>query len=187
MQDFLAFQLKQGPFHNMLDPNDQKCSTHDWWAFEGACRKLIAPMTRKILGQTVSLSSCKHNWSNYSFVHNKSLNRLQPKKVEDLVYVYTNSRLMTERKEKDEKKWSVDNACLEDSNFALEEDVEVYSDPDLDGWDDGNLRVQNSDGKMNCSPFASNQNHVRDLEDEYNFQLFMMMEMITTTKRICHL
>jgi hypothetical protein len=25
VQDFLAFRHKQGPFHNMLDPNDQNC------------------------------------------------------------------------------------------------------------------------------------------------------------------
>jgi hypothetical protein len=60
-------------------------------------------IARKILGQTVSSSSCEHNWSSYSFVHNKSRNRLQPKMVNDLVYVYTNSRLMTMEKEKDEK------------------------------------------------------------------------------------
>jgi hypothetical protein len=50
VQDFLAFQHKQGPFHHMLDPKDQKCSTHDWWAFEGACGKLITPIARRILG-----------------------------------------------------------------------------------------------------------------------------------------
>jgi hypothetical protein len=36
-------------------------------------------------------------------VHNKSLNRLQPKRAEDLVYVYTNFGLMVEGKEKDKK------------------------------------------------------------------------------------
>jgi hypothetical protein len=94
MQDFLAFQHKQGLFHDMLDPKDQKYSPHDWWAFEGACGKLIVPIARRILGQTMSSSSCERNWSSYSFVHNKSRNRLQLKKPEDLVYVYTNSRLM---------------------------------------------------------------------------------------------
>ena len=88
----------------MLDPKDQKCSTHDWWAFEGAYRKLIAPIAKQILGQTVSSSSYEWNWSSYSFVHKKSGNRLQPKKAEDLVYVYTNSRLMAKRKDKDDKK-----------------------------------------------------------------------------------
>ena len=30
VQDFLAFRYKQGPFHDMLDPKDQKSSPHDW-------------------------------------------------------------------------------------------------------------------------------------------------------------
>jgi hypothetical protein len=37
-------------------------------------------------------------------VHNKSRNILQPKRAKDLVYVYTNSRLLAEGKENDEKK-----------------------------------------------------------------------------------
>jgi hypothetical protein len=133
VQDFLAFQHKQGPFHDMLDPKDQKCSAHDWWAFEGACGKLIAPIARRILGQTVSSSSCERNWSSYSFVHNKSRNRLQPKRAEDLVYVYTNSRLMAEGKDKDEKKWYDDNVDSEDSDSAPEEEFEDHGDLDSDG------------------------------------------------------
>jgi hypothetical protein len=104
VQDFLAFRHKLGPFHDMLDPKDQKCLAHDWWAFEGACGKLIVPIIRQILGQMVSSSPCKRNWSSLLFVYNKSRNRLQPNRAEDLVYVYTDSRLMAERKEKDKKK-----------------------------------------------------------------------------------
>jgi hypothetical protein len=88
----------------MLDLNDHKCSAHDWWAFEGACEKLIVPIAQRILRQTMSSSSCKHNWSSCLFVHNKSRNRLQPKRTEDLIYVYTNFRLMVEGTEKDKKK-----------------------------------------------------------------------------------
>ena len=36
-------------------------------------------------------------------MHNKSRNKLQPKRAENLVYVYTNSRLLVEGKEKDER------------------------------------------------------------------------------------
>jgi hypothetical protein len=146
VQDFLAFRHKQGLFHDMFDPKDQKCLAHDWWAFEGACGKLIAPIARRILGQAVSSSSCERNWSSYSFVHNKSRNRLQPKWVEDLVYVYTHSRLMAKGKEKDEKKWYVDNVDSEDLDSAPEEEFEDHGDLDSDGMDDGNLGVRGSYG-----------------------------------------
>jgi hypothetical protein len=166
----LAFRHKQGPFHDMLDPKDQKCSLHNWWAFEGACRKLIAPIARRILGQTVSSSSYKRNWSSYSFVHNKYRNRLQPKRAEDLVYVYTNSRLMAEGKEKDEKKWYADNVDLEDSDSTLEEEFEDHGDLDSDGMDDGNLRVRGSYRGTNRSPYSPRRDHVLDPEDEYSFR-----------------
>jgi hypothetical protein len=72
-------------------------------------------------------------------VHNKSLNRLQPKRAEDLVYVYTNFGLMVEGKEKDKKKCHVDNVDSKDLDSVLREDIKVYGDLDLDGWNDGNL------------------------------------------------
>jgi hypothetical protein len=150
----------------MLDPKDQKCSAHDWWAFEGACEKLIAPIARRILGQTVSSSSCKRYWSSYSFVHN----RLQPKRVEDLVYVYTNSRLMAEGKEKDEKKWYADNVDLEDLDSAPEEEFEDHGDLDSDGMDDGNLGVCSSYRRTNRSSYFPRRDCVLDPENEYTFR-----------------
>jgi hypothetical protein len=143
---------------------------HDWWAFEGACGKLIASIVRRILGQTVSSSSCEQNWNNYSFVHNKSRNRLQPKRVEDLVYVYTNSRLLAEGKEKDEKKWYVDNVDSEDLDFAPEEEFKDHGDLDSDGMDDSNLGVRGSYGGTNPSPKAPRQDCALDPEDEYSFR-----------------
>jgi hypothetical protein len=154
----------------MLDPKDQKCSAHDWWAFEGACGKLIAPIAKRILGQTVSSSFCEWNWSSYSFVHNKSRNRLQPKRIEDLVYVYTNSRLMAEGKDKDEKKWYADNVDSEDLDFAPEEEFEDHGDLDSDGMDDGNLGVRGSYGGTNRSPYSPWRDRTVDPKDEYTFR-----------------
>lgn len=88
----------------MLELKAQRYLAQDWWAFEGACKKLIAPIARQILVPMVSSSSYKYNWSSNLLMHNKSWNRLQPKRTKDLVYMYTNSRLMVERKEKEKKK-----------------------------------------------------------------------------------
>jgi hypothetical protein len=43
---------------------------------------------------------------------------------------------------------------LEDSDFAIKKDIKIHGDPELDGWDDGNLGVQNLDGETNYSPIA---------------------------------
>jgi hypothetical protein len=102
-------------------------------------------------------------------VHNKSRNRLQPKRAEDLVYVYTNSRLMAEGKEKDKKKWYADNVDSKDSDSTPEEEFEDHGDLDLDGMDDGNLGVRGSYGGMNRSPYSPRRDHTLDPEDEYTF------------------
>jgi hypothetical protein len=152
-----------------MDSMDQKCSAHDWWAFEDACGKLIAPIARQILGQMVSSSSYKRNWSSYLFVHNKSRNRLQPKRAKDLVYVYTNSRLLKEGKEKDKKKWYANNVDLEDSDSAPKEEFEDHGNLASDGWNDGNLGVDSYEG-TNRSPHAPSRDRALDPEDEYSFR-----------------
>jgi hypothetical protein len=119
------------------------------------------------------ISSYERNWSSYSFMHNKSRNRLQPKRAEDLVYVYTNSRLMAEGKDKDEKKWYADNVDSEDSDSTTEEEFEDHGDLNLDGMDDGmddgNLGVRGSYGGMNHSPYYPWRDCALDPKDEYTF------------------
>jgi len=59
--EFLAFRHIQSHFYNILDPKHQKCSAYAWWDFEDTCGKLIVPIARRILAQTMSLSSCERN------------------------------------------------------------------------------------------------------------------------------
>lgn len=44
--------------------------------------------------QVTSASSCERNWSAFGFIHSKSRNRLSSKKAEELVYVFSNRRLL---------------------------------------------------------------------------------------------
>lgn len=145
VKEFVAFRHKEPPFHNMLDPDEQMLSAHAWWDFEGACGKLIAPIAKKILAQPVSSSSCERNWSTYSFVHNKSRNKLTTQRAADLVYVYSNSKVVVASKEKDEKKWYRKNVDSEESEAGSGSEDEVpftvangedASDDDLDNIND---------------------------------------------------
>ncbi len=52
----------------------------------------------------------------YSFVHNKSQNRLSVKKAESLVYLYTNSRILHQKLGADPLRWYDANVHSEDSN-----------------------------------------------------------------------
>jgi hypothetical protein len=69
---------------------------HLWWFTSGSVGKLLPRIARRILVQVVSSSSYERNWNSYSFVHSKARNRLLPSRAEDLVYVYTNSRVLNQ-------------------------------------------------------------------------------------------
>jgi hypothetical protein len=103
-------------------------------------------------------------------VHNKSRNRLQPKRVEDLV-IFTQTRgLWLKDKDKDEKKWYADNVDSEDSDSAPEEEFKDHGDLDSDSMDDGNLGVRGSYGGTNCSPYSPWWDRAVDPKDEYTFR-----------------
>ena len=70
----------------------------------------------------------------YYFVHNNSQNRLGLKKAKDLVYIYTNTRLLRGRLGADPVRWYENNVFSEDVDESVDDD----SDTD-DGNDDDNL------------------------------------------------
>ena len=177
VQEFLAFRHKRAPFHDMLDRKQQKCSPYAWWDFEGDCGKLLAPIAKQILAQMVSTSSCERNWSSYSFVHDKKQNRLLPKRADDLVFVYTNSRLLATSKLTDEKRWYAENLDLEDPQPHESDDPEHSDDSSTDGittYDAQHLHDDIDSGTfaMDNIPSASINEHefgnTDDLEDKVN-------------------
>ena len=117
-QDFLE---NRGPFADSIDPNMHAAPPHEWWDSMGGGAKALQTIARRILGQVCSASACERNWSMYSFVHNKVRNRLKHSRAEDLVYIYTNSRLLRHRRGPRAAQW-----------YGLNE---VHSDNDLDGED----------------------------------------------------
>ena len=63
-------------------------------------------------------------------MHNKSQNRLGTKKVEDLVYIYTNTRFLRGRLEADPLRWHENNV------FSQDEDGGMDDNSDMDDGDD---------------------------------------------------
>jgi hypothetical protein len=47
-----------------------------------------------LLSQVSSACSCERSWSAYDFIHNRRRNRLTAARARDLVYVFTNGRLV---------------------------------------------------------------------------------------------
>ena len=65
--------------------------------------------------QVANSSIVEWNWSTYSFIHLVKRNRLASKKVEDLVYIHTNLRLLLRKedhyKEGTAKLWDAELEC----------------------------------------------------------------------------
>jgi hypothetical protein len=93
---------------------------HMWWFTSGSVGKLLPRIVQRILAQVVSSSSCERNWSSYSFMHNKVQNRLLSSRAEDLVYVYTNSRVLNQNvsfTNEAATEWFMQSIIYEDSDF----------------------------------------------------------------------
>ena len=117
-QDFLE---NRGPFADSTNPSVHVASLHEWWDAIGGGTKALQTIARCILAQVCSASECEHNWSMYSFVHNKVRNRLKHSRAENLVNKYTNSRLLRHCRGPTPPHW-----------YGLNT---VHSDDDLDGDD----------------------------------------------------
>jgi hypothetical protein len=106
---------------------------------------LLLRIIQRILAQVVSLSSCKRNWSSYSFVHSKARNRLLPSCAEDLVYVYTNSRVLNQNvlfTDEAAIEWYRQTVVSEDSDS--EGPADLFDDyDDVSYFDTPNMSIDN--------------------------------------------
>ena len=118
-----------------------------WWeAFGGQCPELQRFAIR-ILSQTCSASGCERNWSVFERIHTKKRNRLDQKRLNDLVFVQYNLRLR--RNHLLNKRPDSDPIVLEDidptSDWVVESRLPEFDpDEDLDEIDVGDplQRVQ---------------------------------------------
>ena len=67
-------------------------AAHWWESFGGQCPQL-QKFAIRILSQTCSASGCERNWSVFERIHTKKRNRLEQKRLNDLVFVQYNLRL----------------------------------------------------------------------------------------------
>ena len=100
------------------------------------------------------------------------------KKAEDLVYVYTNSKLMAKAKAKDDKKWYNENVSSEDSDSASEDEdgddwmvndasdddgcADVTLDDPMDDW----IQVANEERPETLSRYGKSSKDVYDFVDD---------------------
>eukprot|EP00253_Pinus_taeda_P017017 PITA_17017 len=105
-----------------------------WEAFGSHCPKL-QKFAIHILSQTCSATGCERNWSVFERIHTKKRNRLDQKRLNDLVYVQYNLRL--KRNQLLNKRPNSDPIMLEDidptSDWVVESHpTEFASNEDMD-------------------------------------------------------
>lgn len=64
-----------------------------WWEAFGSHSLELQKFAIRILSQTCSAAGCERNWSVFERVHTKKRNRLDQKRLNDLVYVQYNLQL----------------------------------------------------------------------------------------------
>ncbi|KAJ0448765.1 putative HAT dimerization domain, ribonuclease H-like superfamily [Helianthus annuus] len=104
-----------------------------WWNLFGKEVPDIQQLAMKVLSLTCSSSGCERNWSTFEQIHSKKRNRLEHKKLQDLVFVKYNKTLKNRHdKEVVYDPISLDN--IDDCNEWLTgrmEEERVFEDEDL--------------------------------------------------------
>ena len=72
---------------------------------------MLQTLALNLLGQPCSSSCAKRNWSTYGFIQCMRSNKITHKCAEDLVFVHSNLRLLSRRREEytkgNSKKWDI--------------------------------------------------------------------------------
>ncbi|XP_033147167.1 uncharacterized protein LOC103868883 isoform X2 [Brassica rapa] len=103
----------------------------NWWATYGCGAPTLQRLATRILALTSSSSGCERNWSSFEGIHTKRRNRLGVNRLNSLVYVHFNARLLNKQKKIREKNADV---IFDDGNEDTVEDwlVERVEEPDSD-------------------------------------------------------
>nr|XP_028956498.1 uncharacterized protein LOC103441098 [Malus domestica] len=103
------YRVKEGGFGRHLAElgcaeNDENYNPVAWWYNYGNGVPNLQRMAIKILSLTTSSSGCERNWSSFEGIHTKKRNRLDTTRLNNLVYVQFNARIMNKKKREKEKK-----------------------------------------------------------------------------------
>jgi hypothetical protein len=89
------YRSKQGLFGREIAQNSiAYMPGYTWWENFGAGCPELQNVALKVLSQCSAASACERSWSHFDFIHNKRRNRLTPERANDLVFVFSNLRLL---------------------------------------------------------------------------------------------
>ncbi|CAD6337167.1 unnamed protein product [Miscanthus lutarioriparius] len=93
------FQDREGPFNKKLA---KACEKYDynpasWWRLYGTETPALQKMATRILSLTSSSSGYERNWSTFEMVHTKKRNMLTITRLNKLVFIQFNSKLINKK------------------------------------------------------------------------------------------
>lgn len=95
MRELKNYRSKVGVFGRPTVQNLAKSMTAwEWWRDWGGSAPMLRQLAMKVLSQAASACSCERNWSNFGFIHSRLRNRLTAERAADLVYVFSNLRVL---------------------------------------------------------------------------------------------
>ncbi|KAL5799447.1 hypothetical protein ACOSQ3_032529 [Xanthoceras sorbifolium] len=108
-----------------------------WWNVFGTHTPDLKRMAERILALTTSASGCERNWSTFEGIHTKKRNKLDVDRLNNLVFVQFNSKLMNKRKRLMDKKANIDVLLASNGDAS-----------NAQGWmvDDGDEEVEPGTG-----------------------------------------
>uniref|UniRef100_K3Y297 HAT C-terminal dimerisation domain-containing protein n=1 Tax=Setaria italica TaxID=4555 RepID=K3Y297_SETIT len=122
------FQNREGYFNKKLARSCEKIDYNpaSWWWLYGTETPALQKLATRILSLTSSSSGCERNWSTFEMIHTKKRNRLTTTRLNKLVFIQFNSKLINKKERIMSKK--ITDVLL--SSEATEAQGFLYEDGD---------------------------------------------------------
>ncbi|KAL5187080.1 hypothetical protein HKD37_05G012820 [Glycine soja] len=92
-RQFANFSGGREGFHDADSLRDRgELDSKSWWLVHGAHEPTLQKIVLKLLGQPSSSSCYERNWRTYNLIYSLKINKMSPKREEDLVYVLMHSK-----------------------------------------------------------------------------------------------
>ncbi|KAM0843137.1 hypothetical protein ACQ4PT_057901 [Festuca glaucescens] len=113
------YEKMEGPFKKKLATSCERADYNPvgWWKLYGTEVPKLQKMVMRILSLTSSSSGCERNWSIYEMNHTKRRNRLTTDRLNNMVYVQFNTRMMSKKQRLMDKK-KADSLLSSDASEA---------------------------------------------------------------------
>ncbi|XP_062191215.1 uncharacterized protein LOC133895012 [Phragmites australis] len=125
-QSMLYEDQRGGIFKNCMALQTMKSKNPlDWWRAYGGRSIDLQRFAKCIVSLCASSSGCERNWSTFEFIHTKKRNRLEHKRLNDLIYVAYNRKITSRFQKRREE--AVDATKDDAENMDASNDFDEFA------------------------------------------------------------